>query len=330
MRLEIIDRLMSLTWPIQPPAHQRQAVAHLMIMETSVVNVLLTSFPGLKLPATLSFQTHSSTPISTLTAQIYNRLPDGEHRLIITTTSNRQLLPSSAAPVASLLSSSKDVLLPLRLSVPLCGGKGGFGSQLRAAGGRMSSRRKRNQGENNGSNRNLDGRRLRVVTEAKNLAEYLAVKPEMERREKEDRRKRWEQVGELAEKREEEIKSGARGKVDGKWVEDKEEAGERTREAVLAAIRSGDYKDTLLSTSSGSSARLSRDDPSVEDGVGGSGSRSQATPPPSASKLESASGPTLFGFDEDDEFMSEDETGEEDQAEEPSPQPVQGKGKGRA
>ena len=30
-------------------------------------------------------------------------------------------------------------MLPLKLSVPLRGGKGGFGSQLRAAGGRMES-----------------------------------------------------------------------------------------------------------------------------------------------------------------------------------------------
>ena len=198
----------------------------------------------------------------------------------------------------------------------------------------MSSRRKRNQGENNGSNRNLDGRRLRTVNEAKALAEYLVMKPEMEKKERAERRKRWEQVVEMAERREEEMKSGAKGKVDGKWVEDKDEAGERTREAVLAAMRSGDYKDTMLSTSGGSSASrsVSRGEGSEEEDSGESSSK--GTTPPSVSKAESGSGPLFFGFDEDDEFMSDEE--EEDSEEEDSAMPdgakelAEGKGKGKA
>jgi hypothetical protein len=49
------------------------------------------------------------------------------------------------------------------LSPRLLGGKGGFGSQLRAAGGRMSSQRT----GNNDSCRDLNGRRLSTVKEAK-------------------------------------------------------------------------------------------------------------------------------------------------------------------
>lgn len=49
------------------------------------------------------------------------------------------------------------------LSPRLLGGKGGFGSQLRAAGGRMSSQRT----DNKDSCRDLDGRRLSTVKEAK-------------------------------------------------------------------------------------------------------------------------------------------------------------------
>lgn len=171
----------------------------------------------------------------------------------------------------------------------------------------MSSRRKKNQGENNGSNRNLDGRRLRTVTEAKALAEYLALKPEMEKKEKEARRKRWEQVVELAEKREDEIRNGSKGRVDGKWVEDKEEAGERTREAVIAAMKSGDYKDNFLGISSGSSGGISggSSDESEEDAM--ESSSSKATSPPSATEAKGAPARTYFGFDDDDEFMSEDE-----------------------
>lgn len=203
----------------------------------------------------------------------------------------------------------------------------------------MSSKRKRNQGDDNGSSRNLDGRRLRTVNEAKALAEYLAIKPEMAKREKEERRKRWEQVVELSERREAELKSGNKGKVDGKWVEDKEEAGERTREAVLAAMRSGDYHDNLHSASSGAGSGSGSED----DVMGGTSSKDTTPPSEPQSKPKAK---VLFGFDEDDEFMSEDddeEEGEEEEAveeaeeeevqeeevieKEPTPPPAPAKGK---
>jgi hypothetical protein len=205
----------------------------------------------------------------------------------------------------------------------------------------MSSKRKRNQGEDNGSSRNLDGRRLRTVNEAKALAEYLAIKPDMAKREKEERRKRWEQVVELAERREEEIKSGIKGKVDGKWVEDKEEAGERTREAVLAAIKSGNYKDNLLGTSQGS-ASGSGNSASEDEAMGDTSSKG-TTPPSEAEAKPKAR--TFFGFDDDDEFMSSDEDEEDAQAKggeeveeaveeeelrEPTPPPAPTKSRGKA
>ena len=282
-------------------------------MASRRITILLTSFSGLGLPATLSHPISASSPISDLSSQLISRLPLTRSRFIITTTSNRAIKPTSQELVSSLLSSDHDSFLTLRLTVPLCGGKGGFGSQLRAAGGRMSSKRKKHQGENNGSNRNLDGRRLRTVTEAKALAEYLALKPEMEKKEKDARRKRWEQIIELAERREAEIKNGSQGRVDGKWVEDMEEAGERTREAVLSAIKSGDFTDNLVSPSlrrsdmvPGSDSDASRDDNKAEL---------------SSSVTTSISGPidmelptrTYFGFDDDDKFTSEDEDEDEDE-----------------
>lgn len=274
-----------------------------------MINVFLTSFPGLGLPTTLILPIDSSTSILDLRQQLSDRLPHIGSRLILTTTSNKEVL-SSEAPVSTLLSNRHDAFVPLRLSVPLCGGKGGFGSQLRAAGGRMSSKRKNNQGDSNSSNRNLDGRRLRTVNEAKALAEYLALKPEMERKEKETRRARWEQVVALAERREEEIRNGSKGKVEGKWVEDKEEAGERAREAVLAAMRSGDYHDNLKESSSGSSAGASAQasEESEEDDMGDS------THAPLTASSDSEPAPLLarsyFGFDVDDDFMSDDEEAE--------------------
>lgn len=201
----------------------------------------------------------------------------------------------------------------------------------------MSSKRKRNQGEDNGSSRNLDGRRLRTVNEAKALAEYLAIKPEMAKKEKVERKKRWEQVLELADRREEEIRTGSKSKVDGKWVEDKEEAGERTREAVLTAMKAGGYKDNLLAMESSS------DDEGEEMG----GSSSKGTTPPSDKEVAKPKehARKFFGFDEDDEFMSSDEDEQQDGkmkdiaeeeepleevvAKEPTPPPVASKGKGK-
>ena len=101
----------------------------------------------------------------------------------------------------------------------------------------MASRKKKDNREPHGSSRNLDGRRLRTITEAKNLATYLATKPEMERKEKEERRKRWESVVEAAERREEEIRSGKKGKgLSEEWIQEKEDVGESVKDAVKRAM----------------------------------------------------------------------------------------------
>lgn len=219
----------------------------------------------------------------------------------------------------------------------------------------MSSKRKRNQGEDNGSSRNLDGRRLRTVNEAKALAEYLAIKPEMAKKEKEERRKRWEQVVELAERREEELRSGNKGKVDGQWVEDKEEANERTRGAVLAAMKSGNYKDNLLAASHGGASGSGNSGSEDDEEMAGTSSKDTTPSSETEVKPKLKSKPqSFFGFDEDDEFMSSDEDEdegddvndnipeemEEDEVEEeveeevvkestPPPAPAKGKGKAK-
>jgi hypothetical protein len=287
-------------------------------MAPSRINVLVTSFAGTGLPPTLSLALPPTTTISELRSELDSRLPENNtSRLLFTTLSSRHLPPPSqqlTTPISTLLSSPQDDFLSLRLSVPLCGGKGGFGSQLRAAGGRMSSKRKKNQGEDNGSSRNLDGRRLRTVTEAKALAEYLAIKPEMDRKEKEKRRERWQQIVDMTEKKQDEIRHGSsRGGLDGKWVEDKEETNERTREAVLAAMKAGNFKDNLLSVSHGSDSTTASDEP-MRDGES-EGAGSGASTPPSEPEAAAGKGKeksrTFFGFDEDDEFMSSDDESED-------------------
>ena len=253
-----------------------------------VVNILLDSFPGLSLPPTFCLPLPASSTTEELLATIAGLLPATlleTTRLILTSTSNQPVCPSSTLTIADLSTSSeyhkdeRSSLLPLRLSVPLVGGKGGFGSQLRAAGGRMSSRKKRQNAElATGSARNLDGRRLRTITEAKNLATYLATKPEMDKKEKEERRKRWEQVIELAEQREADMRSGkgADGRRKGlsdEWVESKEEVGESVRNAVKLAMMADMEKDKPKpssaqegeSSGSGGSAPESEDDSDEED-----------------------------------------------------------------
>jgi hypothetical protein len=306
-------------------------------MASSNVNVLLSTFPGLSLPSTLSFTLQSTSSISDLTEKVASYLPSSLslQSLVLTTTNNKQVV-SSADALQSLLStrdgdSGASTLLPLRLSVPLCGGKGGFGSQLRAAGGRMAGRGKRNQGDNsNSSSRNLDGRRLRTVNEAKALAEYLAVKPEMDKKEKEERRRRWQAVVDMAEKRQEELKSGGgKQKVDGQWMEDKEEMSEKLHEAVMAAMKDDTWTDNLRdailggsSTSASEGSENAASSSSDEDEDDEENATSSAIAGPSASAQKPA--PRRFiGFDDDDEFMSDSDEEEDESTN-------KGKGKARA
>jgi hypothetical protein len=283
-------------------------------MAPSNINIFVKSFPGLQVPQNLTLHLPSTASISDLGLALEQRLPSKSlDSLILTTTSNKQFSPDSSRSIQTLLSSENDDFLTIRLSAPLCGGKGGFGSQLRAAGGRMSSRRKKDANESNGSSRNLDGRRLRTVREAKALADYLALKPEMDKKEREERKKRLEAVLEMADKREEALKNPAKKRLDGKWVEEKEEMSERTREAVLAAIQRGDYTDNnLLGTSSGSSSSAAEKSGSPSSEDNGEGSSTATTPPTTAARASKPAGRTFFGFDEDDEFMSDSDDEEED------------------
>ena len=287
-------------------------------MADGTVNILVSTFTGLSLPRTLCLAVPRSTSIRHLRSVILSHLPPLDVPCIITTHCRKELSASSTGPVSSLLRHGHADLLPLRLAVPLRGGKGGFGSQLRAAGGRMASRKKRNQGETNGSSRNLDGRRLRTVTEAKALAEYLAIKPDMDKRQKEARRKRWEEVIQVVEEREEKIRQGSKGKLDGQWVDDKDEASERTREAVLKAMRSGEYLQNYpasLKALAGSGSEPEDEGSADEANApskahGDHSSRTHTDHQPSGKHIDS--GQRCFGFDnEDDDFISEEDNEEE-------------------
>ena len=275
-------------------------------MDCRRVNILVSSFSGISQSRTLNFALPVAATILEALGRIHNALPPSSSSLVLTTHLNRVVKPSTAS-VATLLLHKDDDFVQLRLSGGLRGGKGGFGSQLRAAGGRMSSKRKKAQGENNGSNRNLEGRRLRTVNEAKALAEYLALKPEMDKKEKEEKRKRWQQVIELTERREEELRNGSRGKVDGNWVEEKEEAGEKTRIAVKVAMESGLYHDELREGSA-RSQKVAVDPVGSEPNTNYVSMKHESKSQP-AGKDPVTTRTTFAGFDDDDEFLSGSEDG---------------------
>lgn len=207
----------------------------------------------------------------------------------------------------------------------------------------MSSRKKRGQEENSDSCRNLDGRRIRTVKEAKALAAYLEIKPEMDRTEREKRKERWRKVVEQADKREAEergdaVMGGTRFE-DTEWLEKAEEEKEKLREAVVRAMKEGAYEDEEKKRdgSPGSSGTSSGAD---EEEVEELKKPKIAVPKPILPPTVSSTKVRRFsGFDDDDEFMSGDDEdddkemkdiAEENDEQEPTDSTGKGKGKARA
>ncbi|KAK9366963.1 telomere stability and silencing-domain-containing protein [Lipomyces kononenkoae] len=151
-----------------------------MASSESTINVFISTFAGIQPLALQSLP--STTPISGMISLITEHLPAAVARNVYFTQQSGRLLPSDkTVPVSSLISSQTSNFLYLHLTPRLCGGKGGFGSQLRAQGGRMSARRKRgskNDEESKDNYRNLDGRRMRSIRQAKDLATYLETAPQ--------------------------------------------------------------------------------------------------------------------------------------------------------
>lgn len=137
-------------------------------------SVLVSTFPPFP---TLALSVPDVTTLENLHDILLARYP------FLPSTADLRLSPVSGAvlphesTLAALLgphdAAGGHPLISLRLVPRLRGGKGGFGSQLRAAGGRMSSQKT----SNNDSCRDLTGRRLSTIKEAKKLAEYLEQEP---------------------------------------------------------------------------------------------------------------------------------------------------------
>ena len=188
----------------------------------------------------------------------------------------------------------------------------------------MSSRKKSQ--ENSDSCRNLDGRRMRTVKEAKALAAWLEVKPEMDRKEREVRMQRWRDIIDAAERKEE--GKGERFQ-DTEWLEGLEEGKERTREAVLRSL-----KEIGLVEEEESSGESSDSGDAEAEGSGAAAKRAVAEM--SAKEQKPVQERKFAGWDdEDDEFMSDSDDDmapikEENEDENEDEEMFQVKGKGKA
>jgi len=126
-------------------------------------SILFSSFAPFQ---TLSLSVPSQTPLADLYPLLLDKYPSLPALDDLQISPHKGLLPPLSALVSSLHPEDHaSSLVSLRLSPRIRGGKGGFGSQLRAAGGRMSSQKT----SNNDSCRDLSGRRLSTIKEAKKL-----------------------------------------------------------------------------------------------------------------------------------------------------------------
>jgi hypothetical protein len=131
-------------------------------MSASLLVSAFAPFPtlSLSLPASTSF----GAVYAALRAR-YPALPCADAHDLVLSRAAGGGVPAASMPLAALLVDTHGPLA-LRLAPRVRGGKGGFGSQLRAAGGRMSSQKT----SNNDSCRDLSGRRLSTLKEAKQCA----------------------------------------------------------------------------------------------------------------------------------------------------------------
>lgn len=162
---------------VRPPAEQvvmDQVRTHLATLGTTEHCVpvslrlpFLTSNVNINLPC--------STSMHDILTMVYSLVPQSALR-IVSFPSGRSLAPCTTLRRLYIVGSSVD--LSILASLP--GGKGGFGSMLRAQGGKMSAR-KRSGEEDTSACRDLSGRRLSVKRDAERLAAYIQAQPERQR-----------------------------------------------------------------------------------------------------------------------------------------------------
>lgn len=149
-----------------------------------MVSVLVESFEPF--PRHLCLSLPASATAGDVLAGFSSALSKTSSTTFSVTHHGRRLSPSSTLTGLTSGSDAFPVVLQLRALLP--GGKGGFGSMLRSQGGKMSSGARNS---NNDSCRDLNGRRLGVLKEAKKLSEYLEGESERKRQMDEAQKKKY-------------------------------------------------------------------------------------------------------------------------------------------
>ena len=116
----------------------------------------------------------------------------------------------------------------------LCGGKGGFGSMLRALGNQISKT------SNKEACRDLSGRRLRDINDEKRLKTFVSQKAEREREQKEKKDAKMKRLHKLVTEGESKHEFH-----DEKYNEAREAATERVREAMDEVFSNPDLKPSV-------------------------------------------------------------------------------------
>ncbi|TPX68393.1 hypothetical protein SpCBS45565_g03142 [Spizellomyces sp. 'palustris'] len=195
--------------------------------------VIVNTFAGLK-PLCLQFPDDSPSESPLLVQDLKFRLttilniPADDQRL--TTEGGRSVADNDI--LFSTEDISRDVFSPVfNLLLRLPGGKGGFGSMLRAQGGKMASQKTTNFE----ACRDLSGRRLKTVNDAKKLADYLEKEPERKRKRQEELMKKIEQG--LKEPQKQKIRYH-----DPEFVSSHEKVMEDVKDAVTKALAAAPSK----------------------------------------------------------------------------------------
>lgn len=241
--------------------------------------IFFSAFSGLP---SLRLVKPQDTLISELVEDIQLQLPQNVIKsTYISLKSGRLLYPTDT--VRDLLNEyGPDYsFLDLRLNGCLCGGKGGFGSMLKAQGTKMSRKKNKNTKEYTDSLRNLDGVRLKTIRQAKELHAHLESAPSREK--------------EAVEKKKAKLKAIIEGSQKVKPAKFSDEQYLEQREQLVNDVREAVGRSTSAQISPSSSTQS----------AGSAGSSRSSSLASSSSSKHSAKKPKAMGFFSEEEDESE-------------------------
>lgn len=144
-----------------------------------IVDPPFSSFP------TLCSSFSNDTPVSSVLSHFYSSFfpsqSSSSNNFYWWSSASGKPIPNDKSFLLSPLtflnfSESPSSYIHIRLNVRLKGGKGGFGSMLRAQGGKMSKKQNKKSKNQNDNFRTIQGRRYKSIRQAKELATYLDLK----------------------------------------------------------------------------------------------------------------------------------------------------------